>query len=393
MLKKLIILIIFILIAAVGVWYFVVKNNDAPVAQKQKTQNLQTQQSQGTREELIKVCSIFSRDKAEIHQPTKPFAANSIWNRTVPENAVYSDVQDAIFGDSESAPGSVGVDIVTLCYSDISQPFTNIEQNTDWEYPGRSKSAGKVLYKRNLSPTACGCVNWKRDGNNLFVLINPIKNLADIGVGGWRIFNGPLLNLPNDSAGAHNIDVVNGDGIFNKDGVKGYGRGSGLPAIGGLIRPGEFENGISHAVGIALPASRFSSKKNFIWPAQSADSYAKIGYWGNNQNYTMGTLLAIPYSTDISKMTWKTMQGLNLAKAAQKYGLYIVDASGYKGNWFGLAIEDEAARFDLGYDITYVGASKVGQQSVDPAKIDAEGFNADMVQILKNVSAVVSNVK
>lgn len=379
-------LVIIALSAGVGMFFTFNKSN-FPELPTKKTQEIENSLEGNKKTEktanssLVNICSMFSRNKAEIHQPMKPFLSASIWNRAIPTNAVYANVQDAIFGNPASSPRRVGVEIVTICYTDPSHPITNIEKSNGWDYPLRSQSSGKVLYKRQLSSTTCGCLNWKKDGNNLFVLIDPITNLADLGVGGWRIFGGPLLNVPNDGPTAHNIDVINGNGII------GYGRASSLPAIGGLIRPGELSNNIDHAVAVLMPASRFSSKRHFIWPAQSADSFARIIYKGTNNNYTIGTLLAIPHSIDINKMRWNTVQGFNLAKAAQKYGWYIVDTSEYSGDLFNIAGEDEAAYFDLGYNIN----PNTGQETIDSEKINIDGFTADMLQILSNMSAVTSN--
>ena len=41
------------------------------------------------------------------------------------------------------------------------------------------------------------------------------------------------------------------------------------------------------------------------------DSFASnslYGYLGNNSNYTMGTLLAIPNDFNLDSVTWKTIQ-------------------------------------------------------------------------------------
>jgi hypothetical protein len=330
---------------------------------------------------LEKICPMLTQNSGIVKQPTQPFAVTSIWRRQIPLDAVYADVQNAIFGDVHAAPARIGTDLVTIGYTNDAMPLTNIEKSQDWNYPGRSESSGVLLYQRHLGADTCGCVNWKRNGNALFVLINPVTFIADIGVGGWRIFEGPLLNVANDGVPAHNIDVINGDGLGN------YGRGSGLPPLGGLIRLGELNAGINHAVSIAMISSRFSSANHFRWPAASADSYAEFGYNGPDPNYTIGTLLAIPKTVDLNSLTWNTNQGLILAQAAQAYGFYIVDSSVNTGDLMNLAIEDQAARFDLGLAVD----PDTSFESVDPLLIDIVGFTQDVMQIMHQVQAVTSN--
>lgn len=202
-------------------------------------------------------CPLLSRSVAEIHAPVNPFGAASIWNRTIASigangEAAWANVNSAIWGDASFTPTSATPDIVTICYSDSTQSSVNIERSNGWSYPFRSQSSGGVLYKRNLNITACGCVSWNPIGNALFVIIDSATQKADVGVGGWRLAGGPLLQVPADGSAAHNIDISSaGSGIY------GSARASSLPPLGGLIRPGELVGGIPHAVAIAMPGARF----------------------------------------------------------------------------------------------------------------------------------------
>lgn len=213
------------------------------------------------------------------------------------------------------------------------------------------------------------------------MLFDPVTKLADLGVGGWHDPGGPLLNGANDGAGAHRLDVVAGDG------VRGYGRGSSLPALGGALRIGELSRTIRHALAINVYAVRLSAAPHFVWPASSADSSADFAYQGTNPRYAMGTLLAIPRSVRLGASSWRTRQGRNLARAAQRYGWYIVDSLPPPGDLVQFGIDNDAAREDLGLAID----PATGNESVDPAKVDIEGLNADVVRILGLVSAVTSN--
>lgn len=336
------------------------------------------------------LCPMLNRSAAEIHQPLRPFSETSIWNRRIasigadPESA-WGDVSAAIWGDPNNTPTQVTPDLVSICYVDATKPLTNISKSQGWNSFERSQSSSTVLYQRNLSAEACGCTSWNPIGNALFVVIDPVTQLADVGVGGWRILGGPLLQVAPDGNAAHNIDISTGG-----DGIVGSSRASSLPPLGGLIRPGELVTGINHAVAIALPFPRFYyGGTGFIWPAQSADEIASTYYLGSDPNYRLGTLLAIKSTINLSTLAWKTSAGYNLAVAAQTYGLYIVDNSigEVSGHAVAIAFEDEAARFDLGLTIDPASFG----QSVDESLFDASGFNDDVIQILQNVFAVTGN--
>lgn len=312
--------------------------------------------------------------------PTRPFAKSSVWNRRVPSSATFADVQDAIFGDASGAPSHAGLDLVTLCTTNESAPLVRIERGNGWTYPDRSLSSGQLLYERRLDDDACTDVAWNRVGNGLFVLLDPSTGLADLGVGAWRNPGGPLLNSASDGSGAHGLDVHGGNGI------DGYGRASGLPALGGLIRQGELGRAIRHALAINVNVLRLSADRHFVWPAASADGSAPVTYQGGNPDYAMGTLLAIPRSVKVNRYEWRTPQGYRMARNAQKYGWYIVDGI-LGGSQVQFGIETGAARNDLGLAIDATS----GAWSVDPAKFDPVAFDEDIVQILHLLQAVTSN--
>jgi hypothetical protein len=98
-------------------------------------------------------------------------------------------------------------------------------------------------------------------------------------------------------------------------------RASMLPSFAGLIRHGEINSGrIPHALAALAPQSLL--KRAYAWPAYAFD---------RESNYTgtlpMGALLAIPASVDVDTLglSWR---GRVLARAAQDYGIYLVDRGG-----------------------------------------------------------------
>ncbi len=247
--------------------------------------------------------------------PLQPFAADSIWNRRISGDATYVDISD-VTADPEKVIDSVGLDLVTLCSTDASAPLVNIERGSGWKPEQRSVSTGEVLYQRHLAPDACTDLTINPISNGLFVLFDPETGTADLGIGGWREPGGPLLNSAGDGHEAHGLNVFDGDGLI------GYGRASLLPALGGLLRAGDLDNGIFHAVAVNLPTGMLSKEQHFVWPARAADGSADITYQGDNPALAMGTLLAIPADVDVDSLTWQTPQGRRLAEAAQQYGWY-----------------------------------------------------------------------
>ena len=290
-------------------------------------------------------------------------------------SAVLVPVDDVLGRDANRIT-SAFVDVVTLCSVDPAAPLVNVELDAGWTLPGRATSSGQVLYRRHLADDSCTDVSWNPNGNALFVLYDPSTGTADLGVGGWRRAGGPLLEHAPDGRDAHGLDVAG-------DGLVGYGRASGLPALGGLIRPGELEHGIDHALAINLPVGVLSSAQHFVWPSRSAAGASYANYQGTSPALAMGSLLAIPPSVDLLRLPWHTPQGRVLAAAAQRYGMYVVDALGAP-HQVQLGISSDAARTDLGlrFDAT------TGQPSFDAAVIDGNGLVADVALIMSLVQVV-----
>lgn len=313
----------------------------------------------------------------------RPFAPDSIWNRTIPADAKFAGISNALFGDPAQTITLVGVDIVVACYSDPNEPLVQVQRGLGWSYPDRACSSGEVLYSRHLAVDACTGVSWTRTANALFNIIDPITGLADENLAAWRCPGGPILAFLSDDPQAHSIDVVNGDGLI------GEGRASGVAALGGALRQGELNTGIPHALAVNMNARRFSQDVHFIWPASQADGHANDpvnGYHGPDPHYTMGTLLAVPPDVDLASLTWNTPQGLSMAVAAQTYGMYVVDDSAMS-NALQISMEVRAAIADVGFAVD----PATGEQTVDPLKIDFVGFEADVMTIQSLVQAVVSN--
>lgn len=329
-----------------------------------------------------------------------PYGCESVWKKPIPDDAVYADIQGALdlFSDSHPSPDehiaslrptNLSLDLITICLSGTSGVTnTDITKNLDWAPELRQQvEPGAARYPIELTDDACSDVNLKPGGNGLVNVVNPLTGKGSQHVGAWRIPGGELLTYH----GAHPDSLY--DFMNDKYGIEGFGRASKLPSLGGAIRLGELQNGINHVVAIAMPEQAFSADRHYLWPASGADKFAgEAGhsgqYQGRNPNYAMGTLMALPKHLSFTEATFQSgLMGYNLAKSAQDYGWYVVDASGFKLHTGGqaaptatLAIESKAAQQDIGLN---------PQGDIQHGLRDK--LTADVLLILKHMKAVVSN--
>jgi hypothetical protein len=98
-------------------------------------------------------------------------------------------------------------------------------------------------------------------------------------------------------------------------------RASMLPSFAGLIRTGELAHGlIAHALAVQVPPQVLT--RAYVWPAYAFDRDSH--YSGS---LPMGALMAIPPRVDIGRLGLSA-RGIVLARAAQDYGVYVVDRGG-----------------------------------------------------------------
>lgn len=95
----------------------------------------------------------------------------------------------------------------------------------------------------------------------------------------------------------------------------------GLSNLGGLLRAGELENGIRHALSCRVNRQRLGGRNDFqtpstTWPATGGE--ASSGDFLN-----VGTLLAIPPDVDIAAKFGTNGPAYELARAMQDYGVYV----------------------------------------------------------------------
>jgi hypothetical protein len=193
------------------------------------------------------------------------------------------------------------------------------------------------------------------------------------------------------------------------DGTYGSHGGSSLSGLGGDLRVGELvTEAPRHAVKINVdPSKEFgtctiadatcrASVQDaccFRWPAYTADSFAVGGYGASNTGKTkamkMGSLLAIPASTDIAGLGLETEPGKMFAWTLQNYGAYIVDSTGGAG--VDMSTEDGP---DGAFNTTF--QAKWGYPFAGRAR-DATGtsanaaFERDFQRLIAALQVVVNN--
>lgn len=126
-----------------------------------------------------------------------------------------------------------------------------------------------------------------------------------------------------------------------------------MSSVGGSIRLGELlgSNPIRHALKVNINCRRYCSPANggFRWPAVRGDAYStQYGSIGQAiAGLGMGSLLAIPSSTDINALGLETAAAKKMAWTLQNYGAYVVDdAHNPAGNWSVIAWDAEKGADD-----------------------------------------------
>ncbi|MDP2310858.1 MAG: hypothetical protein Q8P18_32870 [Pseudomonadota bacterium] len=124
--------------------------------------------------------------------------------------------------------------------------------------------------------------------------------------GGWDVDSWARVDLYGEGVGTGGVRVYGGS------------------AIAGLIRVGEVEAGIHHALSLALALDLLAPV--WVWPASELSTTREDDYLGA---VATGQLVALPPGFDIGAQGWSE-EGEAVARALQHYGAYVTDhASGF----------------------------------------------------------------
>ena len=252
-----------------------------------------------------------------------PFASDSIWNTAIGSAAAYQAAGIvSVVANGSPTQFSEDEDVIIMS---PSAPLTDVYYNgVAWNGGDRCPPQGNVLATIPIPGTY---VLPNSGNNNAAAVLLPDGHTVEQ--------NQPLTRC---AAGGPATTLVTFSNVeISGPGISGAHGGSGLSALGGTIRLGEFTSGrIHHAMKAELQAAQDYFCCAPHWPATVVDGYANsTTYGGTNPNLGPGSLLALLPSFDESRLA--TIPGRILAHAFKDYGAYVVDDTAW--NAWALATE------------------------------------------------------
>ncbi len=250
----------------------------------------------------------------------RPFSDDSPWNQPIPANAAVHPENDQIMSTVTSEASNlrlansytppvwvVNADNMPFFFADSPYPFDTWDQSLD----GRTEAG--VPIDATMWPENTG------DGH--IVVVDPYRKLS------WEMsrYTGIVDGLIRCST--FNIWDVTGKGVGDPN--EGFrwqargGRGAGFPVIAGLIRPEELEHGvIDHALVFIFSMNR---EDWFVYPAARTDgAYVGTQYPMEGMRFQLD-----PSLTEADFDAWGlTREAKVVARALQKYGMYLGDNGG-----------------------------------------------------------------
>ncbi|MCX6898839.1 MAG: FecR family protein [Verrucomicrobia bacterium] len=233
---------------------------------------------------------------------TWPFASDSPWNRPIGSGATYADVQSHVLNLAGNG-GSVRP-------ASHFRPFF-VAKPGDRPQKIVSRFQDEVLATTPVSAEAL------RDGGDWVncTLIDPTRAIA--------------YELTGARRQGDRIEAM----LCAPIQLRGPGVGgnlfSGLPAIAGIIRAGELERGIGHALGVSVLHTALNRRGPgggpFVWPARHMPiEEKKLAQMGNAGNVHYGTLLALPRNLDLATLgVGNSGPAFEIARVLQSHGAYV----------------------------------------------------------------------
>jgi hypothetical protein len=329
-----------------------------------------------------------------------PFAANSIWNRAMANDATYLAAN--MTGDVPQ----IIVDTDYVFQATASSPSYQVRrEGTRSATSCNGGALGTDNYYQADAELSLVSSNQTIQGPANAQLIypsNPTENGPNA-TSSWVQPNGRVVQfyatcVNNSAVPPYIAGQMKGtnSGQFNSD-IKGEGwlgthNGSGLSSIGGAIRQGELTGSgpIKHALKVTLYAHKYlfndvlagqTGAPKFRYPALTVDGYwndpIPQRYGGTNPNFLMGSLLAIQPSA--AQPTFETPYATKIFTALKDYGAYVADDS------FCDCLNITTDQFVKGELETAYGANKGLRQ--DPA------FLRDMNKMLPLIYIVGNNTQ
>lgn len=296
-----------------------------------------------------------------------PFASASLWNTAIGSGAVYQPA-GIMTNDASGYPTFFYVDPDVVIMTPAA-PSTNVYYNSAaWTGADRCPVQGNLL--ASIPIPASYTLPNSGNNNSAAVLMPDARTVEQ---------NQPLTRCTAGGSATTLVTFKNVD-IYGTDPSGAHG-GSGLSALGGTIRIGEFTSGkIHHPMKVELWAAQYYYCCKFFWPATQIDDYASTTYGGTNPNLGPGALLAL--SPNFNTGSLSTAPGKILAQALIDYGGYIVDD--VDANGWGIATE-QGPNGTVDTEFTGLYGYSINQ----PAQGSA--FMNDIVAIFQSLQIVTNN--
>ncbi len=267
------------------------------------------------------------------------FEANSPWNMPIPANAEIDPNSEIIIQNLITTLKGMGITpALAINYKKWTAPIHVIDAEKCQKRTVILKSPAGGFYE-SVDPEQDGIVEniplpegiWPdpaADGH--MILVDPRLNLA------WEFSR--AVPLPHGNWQASNFDRwdLQGPGYRNPFSGKTWWRagvrGSGVPYIGGLVRPEEIELGrLEHALAVGTPINRKKCSPDAIWDVELCSPVASRSDGVNIGPQFIPEGARIQLNPALNLDSFRLSRDAKLvARALQKYGAYVVEnATGF----------------------------------------------------------------
>jgi len=317
-----------------------------------------------------------------------PFAADSIWNMPIHNNAVYVDSGLDLHMPLDAGPTT---DQEILILSPGSPVVPVQESFAGFDGLDRCDTAnltGATLFEAPVPE------NWSTGGGSEGNMSGAIL-LEDYDT----VIETQPLHVCSEGGLVTSGWAWSPESIRTGGGITGSHGGSGMSSLGGSIRYNELLPGsvIYHALKMNFYAryaySYTGDTPGYRWPAPTADGYASPEtYGGTVPAMVLGSLLALEPNFDITSL--QTEPARIIAQAAQDYGIYAVDDTYW--DVFGLLVEwgtDGSSNRSVTdqFQATYGYGIDDGPLLNCTEASDACRFSQDMWNIISHLKVIDNN--
>src|SRR5580698_2739265 len=196
-----------------------------------------------------------------------PFSSDSIWNTAIGSGASYSAA--GIAPNNAGGSPTVFVQDEDVIVVTPTAPTTAVYYNgVGWSGGDRCAVQGQAIQSVQVPATYV----LPNSGNN--------NSAAFLMSDGRTVQQNQPFTRCQASGSATTLVAFPDTDIYNTGAYGAHG-GSGLSALGGTIRLGEFESGsIHHVMKVELYAAQYYYCCKFFWPATQIDDYADPTTYG-----------------------------------------------------------------------------------------------------------------